>query len=256
MKKLFVSFFALSFIILFAYGEEIDDVDMEIQLGLRELNNTVQSNQDILLERISQIDSFLETESNQLKEIESSVKQGNQDIISTIKDHSNDAIVYGFVAIGIAILALIITLIFSKKNVSDLKTFIMRNRYLQDANTSFTGKFFESAKSFYDKAIDLDPKDTSSLLMAGNSLSTINRDKEAIEYYDRILEINSKDYRALNNKGVSLGKLGKHQEAISFYTKAISIKPDFVDALNNLGVEMREKKNYSESIKFYKTRLI
>jgi len=48
---------------------------------------------------------------------------------------------------------------------------------------------------------------------------------EAIQYYDKALEIDPRDYNALVYKGYALELLGKHREAQDCFNKAFSISP-------------------------------
>jgi tetratricopeptide (TPR) repeat protein len=49
---------------------------------------------------------------------------------------------------------------------------------------------------------------------------------EAIKYYDKALEIDPKDANVWVNKAVALHKLEKYDEAIECYDKALEIDPE------------------------------
>ena len=236
MKKLIpLSFFGL--LLPMAYGQENDSVVEIFEEKLIELNNTLNSNhesltntinlnQETITENISEIEILIEKESSHVRNLQQIAKDGTNQIIFAIDDHSDDSKFYGLFAIGIAVGAFAISLYVSKIGTIDLKRFITRNRYLQDANTNMTGEFYENAKNSYDKAIELDNTDVSAMLMAGNASSTLEKNEDAVKYYDQILNIDPRYVRALNNKGVALGKVNKHDEAIVCYKNAIKIKPD------------------------------
>jgi tetratricopeptide (TPR) repeat protein len=82
------------------------------------------------------------------------------------------------------------------------------------------------------------------LLTQGWTATDFNRTEEALTFYDKALEIDPKDSDALFAKGWALDSLGKYDEAISYYDKVLSIDPTDSDALekmndlvNNVGIQ-------------------
>jgi tetratricopeptide (TPR) repeat protein len=57
------------------------------------------------------------------------------------------------------------------------------------------------------------------------ALGKLGKHREGIECYDKALEIDPKDSDAWNNKGTALGKLGRYNEAIECFDKALEIDP-------------------------------
>ncbi|MEQ8192140.1 MAG: tetratricopeptide repeat protein, partial [Candidatus Eremiobacterota bacterium] len=81
----------------------------------------------------------------------------------------------------------------------------------------------------------------------GQVFIKLGKYKEAIKYFDKAIEINPKDVEAWNNKGYTFIKLGKYEEAIKCFDKAIEINPKDAEAWNNKGHAFKEMCKY-ESI--------
>jgi tetratricopeptide (TPR) repeat protein len=67
------------------------------------------------------------------------------------------------------------------------------------------------------------------------SLSSLGHLQEAISYYDKCLELEPRNSDALNNKGVCLRKLGRLPEALECYEKAILASRHNASAWTNKG---------------------
>jgi len=65
----------------------------------------------------------------------------------------------------------------------------------------------------------------SELIDNGISLGNIGKSEEAISWFDKALEIHPKDEVALYDKGVALSALGRHEEAITWFDKALEVDP-------------------------------
>ena len=55
---------------------------------------------------------------------------------------------------------------------------------------------------------------------------------EALPCFDKAIELNPKDSRAWTNKGDSLSRLGRYTEALQCYDKAIELDPNIALAWN------------------------
>jgi tetratricopeptide (TPR) repeat protein len=64
-------------------------------------------------------------------------------------------------------------------------------------------------------------------------LSQLAKYDEAISCFDKAIEIDPKNTEAWNNEGQALSRLAKYDEAISCFDKAIEIDPNFADAWYN-----------------------
>ena len=92
----------------------------------------------------------------------------------------------------------------------------------------FDEQDFELAMNYLIDALRWNPKNTSALIMMGNTLVKHKRDIEtALLYYKNIIEVNPTDYIALNNIGTNLIQTSNFDKAEEFFNKALEIKPDY-----------------------------
>ena len=63
---------------------------------------------------------------------------------------------------------------------------------------------------------------------------------EAITWYDKALEVNPRDYDAMRQRGVSLSEKGQEDEAITWYDKALEVNPRDNRAMRSKGVSVQE----------------
>jgi tetratricopeptide (TPR) repeat protein len=75
---------------------------------------------------------------------------------------------------------------------------------------------------------------------------------KAIEAFRKSYSIDPKYAEAYYQAGETLSQLNKNQEAVAEYTKAIELKPNFFDPWLGLGSAQFELNNYPEAIKAYK----
>ena len=104
----------------------------------------------------------------------------------------------------------------------------------------YLGKL-EEAITYYQKAIQLDPKYTNAYNGLGAALDRQGKLEEAITYYRIVLSLPddkkppaSAHTLAHNNLGYALQKQGKLEEAIAEYQKSIALNRNYVPAQNNL----------------------
>ena len=96
------------------------------------------------------------------------------------------------------------------------------------------GRYNEAIEAF-DKAIEINPKDSDAWNGKGSVLFKLNKFDEAIKAYDKAIEINPQNLMAWNNKGNTLNRLNKYDEAIKAFDNAIKIDPPRSEAWNNKG---------------------
>jgi tetratricopeptide (TPR) repeat protein len=78
----------------------------------------------------------------------------------------------------------------------------------------------------YEKAIDLDPKNTVAWNNRGISLGSLGRYEESLSCFGKAIELNPENALAWNNNGYSLYNLGRYKDAMSCYDKAIELGPE------------------------------
>lgn len=104
------------------------------------------------------------------------------------------------------------------------------------------------AKNYFDKAIELNPKNAEAHINKGISLARMGKYKDAIIEYDKALEINPYKDKVYYNKGISLSKLGNYKDAIIECDKALEINPNFAEAYYNKGFLLYNLSLYKDSI--------
>jgi len=79
--------------------------------------------------------------------------------------------------------------------------------------------------------------------------------KKKLEYYDRALEIEPKNIEILKNKGECLSSNDQYEEAIRVYSKALEIEPKNIEILKNKEYCLSHENQYEEAIKVCDTML-
>ncbi len=105
------------------------------------------------------------------------------------------------------------------------------------------------AIKYYDKAIEIDPKQVIAWYNKGVIFSEKGNDAEALNYYNKAIEINPKFLDAWYNKGVIFSEQGNDAKALNCYDNAIEINPKFPDAWYNKVVTLQNRGNYEDAIK-------
>jgi tetratricopeptide (TPR) repeat protein len=72
----------------------------------------------------------------------------------------------------------------------------------------------------------LQANNANNLVDRADTLSRLDRDKEALDYYDRALKIRPNYDRAWKGKGDTLAKLKRDREALAAYEQAIQLQPN------------------------------
>ena len=117
---------------------------------------------------------------------------------------------------------------------------------------SFTGLGkHEEAITYFDKALETNPRYAWAWLYKGTSLTALGRWREAMTCYDRALEINPADAQAWVGKGNSLGTLLRHKEALTCYDRALEINPRHLGALSSKGMLLWRQGKHREAIPFF-----
>jgi len=94
------------------------------------------------------------------------------------------------------------------------------------ANITNTSKYTEILK-YYDKALAIDPADTTVLDNKGIILTKLGNYTQALQYFDRVLSIDHNNVGGLYNKAIALYRIGKYAEAKIFQNKAQQIDPTY-----------------------------
>ena len=105
-------------------------------------------------------------------------------------------------------------------------------------------KKFDEAQKKFKKPVG----DPENLLKLGNFEYEIKNYGKAIEYYDKVLEINPKDDVAWNNKAISLNALGRNEEAVLSYEISLEINPNSGVTWYNKGSVLSKHGRVQEAI--------
>lgn len=148
-----------------------------------------------------------------------------------------------------------------------------------------TQREYDKAVEQFNKALEMEPEDTSALNNLGAAYSEAGNFERAFPYFRKALELDPDNYKAHHNYGVALANAGQHEEAKQELEKAIELNkydarsysvlggvlvnmgrfdearvqlqraleeaPDESDALNNLGSLYAREGNFGEAEKYF-----
>lgn len=85
-------------------------------------------------------------------------------------------------------------------------------------------------------------------------LDLYNQEKfeESLTAYEKALELDPKDSEAWNNMGIDLGLLGRYDEALTAFNNAVELNDSYAEAWYNMGVIYDFKEYYSTAVQAYK----
>lgn len=72
--------------------------------------------------------------------------------------------------------------------------------------------------------------------------------KKAIEFFDKEIEIRPKNYYAWFNKALAVSYLGLKKEALEYFTQTIILKPDYGRAYMNRALISKDLKRYTQAL--------
>ncbi len=113
-----------------------------------------------------------------------------------------------------------------------------------------TGKLDEAIAE-YNKAIDLNPRDSDAYLNRGVAYHDKELYDQAIYDYGKVIELKPQDAMAYSNRCESYRKKKIYDQAISDCSKAINIKPDYAKAFNNRGAAYDGKRLHDQAVSDY-----
>ena len=121
-----------------------------------------------------------------------------------------------------------------------------------DALVSLGGLYVESdfEESFFNfnKALQLNEKNTDILNYLGDLHFKYKKYKQAKEYFHKALTHNQSDNISMSNLGICLYRLGDTENAITNLQKSLEIEPNYISALNNLAAINMDLENYQEGL--------
>lgn len=106
---------------------------------------------------------------------------------------------------------------------------------------------YSSAIGYFQKAVDLQPKNPVLNLHLANVLKIEGLFSQAASILEKLLSVNPNYVPALNNLATVYHSQEKYDEAVQYFNKAIQLQPNFVDAFYNLGVTLLKKNQFTEA---------
>ena len=115
------------------------------------------------------------------------------------------------------------------------------------ANIFAINRNFDKAKEFLEKAIEIQPKNTTILNNLGTAHKELGKPKEAINFYQKVLEIDSNHPNANFNLGIVFYKFKELKKAKNYLEKTVKIQPNYALAHFNLGNLQKEFKEFKKA---------
>jgi len=110
---------------------------------------------------------------------------------------------------------------------------------------------YEEAIKFYDKALEINPEGTYTLIYKGEALNYLGKHREAIECFDKVLKIDPENVDAITKKNTALENLKKHEPSTEIH---ITTRQE-IESLSNLRPE-EKKLNYDKTCAFCNKKIV
>jgi len=107
--------------------------------------------------------------------------------------------------------------------------------YHNEGDVFFMQGKLDEALKIYNRALEINPNNSPTLLSRGDLLARRGRLIEALESYNKALNVGGGQADDWNNKGVILAKLGRFTEALAAFNQALLLNPEYADAWHNKG---------------------
>jgi tetratricopeptide (TPR) repeat protein len=111
---------------------------------------------------------------------------------------------------------------------------------------------YDTAITYYKKAIDLDPKNSYWYSSLGFAYQGLKKYEDAITYHKKAIELDPKNGDKYGNLGWTYHELKRYEDAIPYYKKAIDLEPENGANYFDLGSVYYELKRYEDAITYYK----
>lgn len=115
---------------------------------------------------------------------------------------------------------------------------------------------YDSASSFCEKAIKLNPEHAGALLLAGETSILLNRLSEAQSLLNEVIKLDPTYDFGYIGMGDLKVKQRRFEEAKTMYNKAISINPNTAAPYIRLGYVLEEQKKQIEAESYYNTAIL
>jgi tetratricopeptide (TPR) repeat protein len=106
----------------------------------------------------------------------------------------------------------------------------------------------DQAIGYYDRAIELNPKDAMAFNNRGNIYFHSGDYARAIVDYTQAIELSPEDATAFYNRGIAFYRQGDYARAVTDYDRAIQLNPAYDAAFNNRGLAYARSGDYARAI--------
>ena len=107
---------------------------------------------------------------------------------------------------------------------------------------------YEDALEAFDKVLEINPQNEDTPFWKGFMLFSLGRYEDALKAYDNALEIHPKNESTLSGKGLALFSLGRYEGALEAFDKVLEINPEEETALLYKGIALLKLKRYAEAL--------
>lgn len=125
------------------------------------------------------------------------------------------------------------------------------NSFNKKGNNEWIKNNLDNAMKYFQKSLELNPQNTSTLSSLGNGYFEKGDFDLAIQAFQKVIQIKSDNHEAIYCLGNSYYKKGDFNLAIQAFQKAIQIKPNYLEAFNNMGVTYRRKGEFDLAIRAF-----
>lgn len=140
---------------------------------------------------------------------------------------------------------------FNLSKIGDDKKIDATNCTLWGDNVVNSGRYYNYAVRFYDRAISIDPNFIEAWNNKGVALYKMKMYKDALACFNKTIEIDPKNSIAWSNKGETLYRLGRTSESTSCLNRSLDLDLENAVALNNLGVIPADEGRYAEASDYF-----
>jgi len=119
----------------------------------------------------------------------------------------------------------------------------------------FDNKKYEETVKVLSVAIAKFPEDFTINLLLGVAFAQLDKHSNAKSYLNKAVELNGNDINALTSYGYTLSQLKENEQAVFYITKAIKLDPGNVDLLGTLGLIYDGQEAWTECDSIYSLAL-
>ena len=120
----------------------------------------------------------------------------------------------------------------------------------QSASFNALGRNLEALEAIK-KALAIDSQALQYWYNGGNILCDLGQSEQALAYYEKAIALDPQSYQAYNNYGKTLFDLERYEQALVAYDQALTIDPQFIDCLINKGATLNKLKHYESALAIY-----